>query len=845
MRRSLDAAGILAAAAALLVTLLGAIESSGWIDRTFPGFLVLGNRVIASAGLAHWPAARGGEIYQHEILAVDGWIPPSADALQSRVGTLPAGVPVTYRLGSKQGEIVRTIATRRFGAMDFFLLFGPYLFCGIGLTGIALGIRFLRGSDRVATGSALCLWIVGMYALTALDLYGPYRLFRLHVLIECLLFAGTLHMALVFPHPSPLLDRLPRLPLLFYGAGSLLALAAQLGLPRASSYVVTHRVAVTAFGAALLALIASQVWAFVRPRDFRARQRVKVLAAGAVGALAPQVALAFLSASSGGQVSENAMGWSGVLFPLAVGYAVLRKDLLEVDSILRRSVSYLLMTLLVALVYGAIVAGFEALFRDQGGWGHGAVTVLFVAATINLLLPLRDRVQSVVDRLFFRSVSDFRRHVEVTSARLARVAELHTIGGEIASAVEQALHPEWLAFFVHRAPGTALQLLLRRGEGAPDPMEPLAGRGDLRAAGDGTLRVPFHMEGDLVALLVLGRRLSGRYYGAEDRALLSTLANQGAVAVRHALALDELRELNASLESRVEARTIELARALDELRDTQAQLVHREKMASLGQFVAGIAHELNNPMNFIRTNLFFLRQYGETLRGVLQRYEVLAADAGLGERFTAVRHERGLDAIVADLASVFEGCQEGVGRAMSLVEDLRSFSRLDLPERTELDLHAALDSTLNLLSVRLGGIRVVKEYGELPAVHCLVGQIHQVFMNLLANAADAVGDQGTIRIRTARVGGDRIAVEVEDDGCGIEPELIDRIFDPFFTTKEVGRGTGLGLAITHGVVARHGGAIEVRSQPGRGSCFRVELPVHAPVEACEAAAAQDPSGASR
>jgi signal transduction histidine kinase len=288
-----------------------------------------------------------------------------------------------------------------------------------------------------------------------------------------------------------------------------------------------------------------------------------------------------------------------------------------------------------------------------------------------------------------------------------------------------------------------------------------------------------------------------------------------------------ISDLTRNLEAKVAARTRELQETLDELRRTQAQLVHREKMASLGQFVAGIAHELNNPLAFVEGNLHFLRQYMETLADALAAFEreASAADPRTQERLAKLREEFDLDDVVDDLESVFGGCADGIQRATTLVADLRSFSRLDDGDRGELDLCESLDSTLNILRSRLGRVELVRDFEPLPFVECLGAQINQVFLNLVANAVDATDGAGRVTIRTRSLDGEKVAVEIEDDGCGMDAATMERIFEPFYTTKEVGSGTGLGLSISYGIVERHRGKIEVESQVGRGTCFRVILPV--------------------
>jgi len=279
----------------------------------------------------------------------------------------------------------------------------------------------------------------------------------------------------------------------------------------------------------------------------------------------------------------------------------------------------------------------------------------------------------------------------------------------------------------------------------------------------------------------------------------------------------------------LEKRNEELARQKNELERVQAQLVHSEKMASLGQLAAGVAHELNNPAGFILSNMAALPDYIRRLEKMFSTYEAVSPSESDGDVVTAVKTEIDYDHILADLNSMAADSYSGADRIKSIVQNLRLFSRLDEAEFKEVDVHEGIESTIRLLSqyFTAPSITLRREYGNLPRIHCYAGQLNQLWMNLLVNAAQAVGDHGEVSIKTTP-DEQTITVSVSDTGQGIAAEHVNKIFDPFFTTKPVGEGTGLGLSISHGIVMRHDGTITVESAPGRGTTFRVVLPVHPP-----------------
>ena len=278
----------------------------------------------------------------------------------------------------------------------------------------------------------------------------------------------------------------------------------------------------------------------------------------------------------------------------------------------------------------------------------------------------------------------------------------------------------------------------------------------------------------------------------------------------------------------LESRNSELARGKAELERLQAQIIHSEKMASLGQLAAGIAHELNNPVGFIYGNLDILNESIKGVTKMLNYYDKLILPDELAQGAAEIKEKIDYQASLEDMSSIIADCRDGAHRIRDIVQNLRTFSRLDEAEFTKTDIHEGIDSTVRLLSryYSADNITLVRNYGDLPPVDAYSGQLNQVWMNLLVNAAQAVSEKGgQVSIATS-IEDDSVKVVISDAGCGIPSEQLTRIFDPFYTTKPVGEGTGLGLSITFGIVERHGGKIAVESRIGEGTSFSVTLPVN-------------------
>ncbi len=293
-----------------------------------------------------------------------------------------------------------------------------------------------------------------------------------------------------------------------------------------------------------------------------------------------------------------------------------------------------------------------------------------------------------------------------------------------------------------------------------------------------------------------------------------------------------LKQLTESLEQQVRDRTAALQQA-------QVQLVQQEKLSTLGELIAGIAHEMNNPINFITSNIPPLREYIAGITELLLLYEQEYPNPTA--KITTFIENLDLKFVLEDLTKILNSFEIGSERIQHLSTSLRSFSRSDSDTKISADLHLGLDSTLMILQHRLKpngdrpGIKVIKNYGELPQVNCYIGEMNQVFMNLLANAIDALDEAITqgkmnnsipcIEIATELNSQQMVVIRIADNGLGIPERLKQRLFEPLFTTKPVGKGTGLGLSIAHQIVAeKHNGTLEVNSQPGMGTEFKITIP---------------------
>ncbi|MEO6677101.1 MAG: ATP-binding protein [Pseudomonas sp.] len=317
----------------------------------------------------------------------------------------------------------------------------------------------------------------------------------------------------------------------------------------------------------------------------------------------------------------------------------------------------------------------------------------------------------------------------------------------------------------------------------------------------------------------------------EVQQMSNTLLTKWDMTERASVQVDHLGQMVERRTRQFKEASVELQREIDERKQLESQLVQSEKLASLGQLAAGVAHEINNPIGFISSNLGCLDGYFKQLQEMLDAYrgaEAAITSPEVIERLKVLRERVELEFLREDIPLLIKESKDGINRVGQIVKDLKDFSRVDSNQEWQwANLQQGIESTLNIVANELKyKADVVKHYQVLPEIECLPSQINQVIMNLIVNASQAIGTERGIITLSTGLEGETVWVEVADTGSGIEPQTLQKIFDPFFTTKPIGQGTGLGLSLSYGIVKKHRGEISVRSVVGTGTTFRVELPVH-------------------
>ena len=786
-RKALFVACLIASLAAVSVAMLSVARQIG---TPSPGFLVWSNLVVPALGSSDWPGSRAGVPLRAVLVAVDGTPVHDAAALRAALAARPLGAAPTYTFAHEGRQVAVVVPTTRLTWHAMLPVVLPYLPIGITFLATGLLVFYFRPQLPAAhAGLALGLTLGGTLVL-ALDTLSSFWLQRVYFLVESLVPSALLHFALCFPEPLRAVRRRPALVWLVYVPGVALGLLQNAFLASAPArHLMVNSWVYAGMAVAGIASIASLIHTYRTSASPVARQRALVVAGG-VGLAAFVPSLGLLAVVAAGlDLPINFLAPFFLLYPLSIAYAIARHNLFEVDRYLRLGVVYAALTLIVFATYTGLVLGFERWSGAARSVLRGALPIYLVALLL-LFEPLRARVQRLVDRLFYRAGYSYRGTVEATSRALASMLETERIADVLLETCTEVMAIEFGVLFVFgdtpqtprvfaRPVDAAARLRLTPAQGqaiaerravwstydapwrAGDAPDPLASCG-------ATLLLPACFEQRAVGLVALGAPRSGALYTADDLDLLQTLVNQTALA-------------------------LENAHAYEVLRRTQQELLRAERLAAIGELSAAVAHGIRNPLAGIRAAAQVAHEEPEDQATVRESLGDIIAEAD--------RLEQRVRALL-DFARPFEPTLV-VGDLNALVENFAAAVRKRIPSQVRFSLGLGAD---------------------LAPVAFDAAQLTEVLEALTVNGLEAMGGRGTLALatRAAADGAPGVELTVSDSGPGFDAAKAARIFDLFYTTKA--SGTGIGLATVKRLIDRHGGAVRVESEPGRGTSFVVRLP---------------------
>ena len=522
--------------------------------------------------------------------------------------------------------------------------------------------------------------------------------------------------------------------------------------------------------------------------------------------------------------------------PLIIfGIGLFRHDLLDMGLLIQKSLIYSLLTALLTGLYAFLILLLNQGYKEVGATDSIIFQVGLFVLIAFMLGPLKTRVQALIDRLFYKGLTNYRTTIRSFSQQIVSILDIAEIGRQLTRTVYEALAVDACALFLKNSSASAFYASGAQGVSSSKLLSQVLPADSLLAAhldelhrplirqklsrpeaegvGDACMDeinmmhaeiiLPMRFQGTLNGFIVLGEKRSGDLFVREDLDLLETLAGQSALAIENARAYAQLDDLNKNLEQKIAQRTRSLQDVLAEKEKTQEQLIQSESLAAIGQLVAGVAHELNNPLASVKS----------LIQATMEDLMDLGRRVSLDE----------------DLLEDLRFADKELERARDIVKSLLGLSRQTQAYTEAVDLNAVVRDALRILYNQHKNLplKIVEEYCEhLPEIQGNFANLGQVVLNIVQNAIQAVQENGgTIYLSTAVDGRRRqVIFECRDSGCGIAPSLRADIFKPFFTTKEVGQGTGLGLYICHEIIKKHNGALTLEEADGPGACFKVVLP---------------------
>ncbi|HEY2775511.1 MAG TPA: ATP-binding protein [Candidatus Binatia bacterium] len=806
------AASACATIAAAVIVAMCAWSALARIGRPFPGFFVWENGFVPAVGMPGWSGAAAGLPYHCWIEAVEGHSLVSVAEIDEAVAARPAGSPLLYSIEQEGHKSAVSVPTEIFGAAHFVVSTGIYLFDSIVLLLLA-GVLFYAGGDDA--GPRAVGWFAltqSLYLSTSIDLFGPYRFRELYFFFAGLTPTATLLMISRFPVERKI-PRVENVALIVAAAASLAfgALSNDFFETSRTGLLLLDRSVHLAMAASALAAFAFFGWHYTAGRSEAVRRRCQVVLLASLGGFLPT--MVFLTAFYVGGISLpfNALALPFVLFPLGIGYAVGKHDLFDVDTVVKRTIVYTMLSVAVFGIYSIAINGFDSLFEHATPVASRMAEGTIIVTLVVLFDPSRRRLQDTVNRLYDRRRWEYRDVVRSSVRTFSTLLDIDQLIPTVLHLVDETVQPTYACIYtiadaqaprlrggLLHPPGASPTVHVdREGAAAPEFRE-LAGlaasrevitRQEADAAGfemfDAAVALGLALEGRPTGLLVVGPRRSAGLYTREDVDLLRTIAGQLAVAMQNADSYRTIEVLNRDLAGK----NSELSTALDDLREAQDELVIKERLAAIGEIAGAVAHTIRNPLAGMRASA--------------QQASIELAEHPVAEL---------VDAFVRE-----------TDRLSSRIDSLLDFAR---PYHAS-PRDCALDDVARRAAAQVRGRAAQRgieiDESEVHATTALVDPIlfEQLAIELIANAVDASPNRGCVRVASGRENG-TAWIEVCDNGAGIAPERRRQMFRMFYTTKA--KGTGVGLATVKRIADAHQAGIEVGDAPGGGARFRISIP---------------------
>ncbi|MBI2889648.1 MAG: GAF domain-containing protein [Nitrospirae bacterium] len=844
---------LLISALLIPLTALSLYDSMSRLNRPFHGFLTLPNGIVLYSGLPSW-TGRQAELSANDRIVRVGEQPLTGTTraqFQEAVETAHAvGRPVQYAVEREGRPLRLIIPTMEFSGHDWFLSIGALPWIATIYLLLGLGVYHRRRHLPAAFPFFIVVAGIGAGFLALYDFALGHRFPALSMIFHATFPLAVTTGYLYVPFTLPLRPGLRRAWLIGHALLSLvLTLAMWLTFRRAvSAYQVTAGITTAYGGLALLCLGATGLYKWRFSPNSLDRQRAKALNVGGWLAFGPSLIPALIMRLTDANIPLGPLLLFTVAYPVSIGYSIVRYNLFTMDRLVAQGISYAIASIPVVILYGANLVLLFWLTDEVGiGYAFGFAWLVFFA-TLILANPIQRRISRWIARRLGADPT-YQKAIEEVSARLTHMLDVKEILSQVLRTVVRSMNLTHGIIMLPAPSGDDFKTALAEGD-PPPGVENLTLMKDtelillLRSfrreitsfeirespnlrgfcpscvpalqALQATVIVPIIFQEDLKGILILGGKKDGGHFSQEDMEALRTIANQAAISLQNAISYQTIKVLNLSLEEKVHQRTRELEEALDQKERTQDELVRSQSLAAIGELVAGVAHEINNPLS-----------------SAYSLVQSIVEELGDGGRPT---EPATTESMADDLRFVLKEQK----RARDIIRSLLDLSRQSESYTEKIQLNDVIEDALRVLynTYKNSPVTIVRTYApNLPAIQGNFSQLGQVAINIIQNALQSLPSEGgrievgtSVHSADGHPPGDRLAGPsavffCTDNGCGIPKDTLLSIFKPFFTTKPVGQGTGLGLYICHQIVSRHAGAIRVESEPGKGTTFRVEIPV--------------------